>query len=91
MKKKRRIMVDTAFFRNNFEKKGNKWYIRLPIFLTKHATETPIRPLERARKTVYETIKPVFDLIWRIGSSFVTGQHSRRRPWSGVWLYISFL
>ena len=51
-------MVDTAFFRNNFEKKcENKWYIRLPIFLTKHPTETSIRPLEKARKTVYETVR----------------------------------
>ena len=50
-------MIDTAFFRKNFEKRKNKWYIQLPIFLTKHATETTIRPLERARKLVYETVK----------------------------------
>ena len=51
-------MVDTVFFRNDFENKSeNELYIRLPIFLTKHATETPIRSLERARKTVYETVK----------------------------------
>ena len=50
-------MVDTAFFEIMSKICGKKWFIRLPIFFNKYATETPSGTLDRAQKTVYETVK----------------------------------
>ena len=53
-------MVDTSYFSNYFENMRKKVVHTAIYLLKKNAIETPIRPLDRAQRNVYETVKTCF-------------------------------